>query len=90
MSLKVIWKFETQKNDFINKFIFYETFFFISSRKILKNDAILMNHGSFFQQKDSLQLDGFQFLKIYQLLLNSANYVYKFCFKKLFFNAFSY
>ena len=31
-----------------------------------------MNHGSFFQGKDSLQLNGFQFSKMNKLLPNSA------------------
>ena len=29
-------------------FIFAQTYFFIASRQIFKNNAILMNHGSFF------------------------------------------
>ena len=29
-------------------FIFAQTYFLIASRKIFKNDAILINHGSFF------------------------------------------
>ena len=33
-----------------------------------KNDAILKNHGSFFQGKDSLQLDRLHFLKINSLV----------------------
>ena len=42
--------------------------FFIASSQIFKNDAILINHGSFFQEKDSLQLDRFQFLKMHSLV----------------------
>ena len=37
-------KFETQKNNVI----FVQTYFLIASSQILKNDAILINHGSFF------------------------------------------
>ena len=37
-------KFETQKNNFI----FDQTYFFIASRQIFKNDAILINYGLFF------------------------------------------
>ena len=48
-----------------------------------------MNYGSFFQEKDSLQLDRIQFFKMNQLLTNSAICLQKFCFKILFFNSFS-
>ena len=41
-------KFETQKNKVINKFSFAQTYFHISSSQIFKNDAILINHCSFF------------------------------------------
>ena len=61
------------KKIFINKFYFRPNIFFlIAWNKIFKNDANLMNHRSFLQEKDSIQLDCFQFLKIYQLLLNIA------------------
>ena len=49
-------------------FIFAETFFLIASSQIFKNYAILINQGSFFQGKDSLQFDHFQFLKINSLM----------------------
>ena len=39
---------------------------------MLKNDMILINHGSFFQEKDSLQLNHFTFSKMNKLLPNSA------------------
>ena len=52
--------------------IFTRTFFLIISYQIFKNDVILINHGSFFQEKDSLQLNRFQFSKINKLLPNSA------------------
>ena len=45
-------KFEMQKNDVFNKFYFYSNFFLIASYKILKNDVILINDRSFFQEKD--------------------------------------
>ena len=44
----------------------------IASYQILKNYVILINHGSFFQEKDSLQLNRFQFSKMNKLLPNSA------------------
>ena len=49
-------------------FIFDPTYFLIASSHILKNDAILINHGSFFKEKDSPQLDRFQFLKMNSLM----------------------
>ena len=56
----------------LTNFIFTQTFFLIASYQILKNDAILINHGPFFQKKDSLQLNRFQFSKMNNLLPNSA------------------
>ena len=47
-------------------FIFAQTYFLIASSQIFKNDAILINLGSF--EKDSLQLDRFQFLKMNSLM----------------------
>ena len=47
-------------------------FFLIASYQIFKNYAILINYESLFQGKDSLQLDRIQFLKMNQLLSNSA------------------
>ena len=42
-------KFETQKDNFINKFYFCPNLFsYIASSQIFKNDTILKNHGSFF------------------------------------------
>ena len=52
--------------------IFTRTFFLIASCQIQKNDVILINHDSFFQEKDSLQLDRFQFTKMNKLLQNPA------------------
>ena len=57
---------------YLTNFIFTRTFFHITSYKILKNDVILINHGSFFQVKDSLQLNRFQFSKMNKLSPNSA------------------
>ena len=46
-------------------FIFARTFFRISSSLLFKNDAILINRGSFFQREDFLQLYRYQFLEIH-------------------------
>ena len=40
---------------------FGRAFFLITSYQILQNDAILINHGSFFQEKESSQLYRSQF-----------------------------
>ena len=61
-----------QNNNAFNKFFFTQTFFLIASSQILKNDVILMSHGSFLHETDSLQLDRFQFSKINKLLPHSA------------------
>ena len=61
-----------QKNNAFNKFYFYPNFFFTASYRILKNNVILINYGSFFQGKDSLQLIRFSFSKMNKLLSNSA------------------
>ena len=69
-----------------NKFYFYtRTFFLIASYQIFQNAAILINRGLFFQEKDSLQLNPFQFPKMKKLLPNSV-----ICFGKLIFNGFSH
>ena len=52
-------------------FIFAQTFF-IASYQIFNNYAILINYKSLFREKDSLQLNYFQFLKMNKLLSNSA------------------
>ena len=44
---------------YLINFIFARTLFLFVSYQIFKNDAILINHGSFAQEKDSLQLGGF-------------------------------
>ena len=61
-----------QKNNAFNKIYFFQNFFLIASYQILKNDVILINHGSFFQEKDSLHLDHFHFSKKKKLLPNSV------------------
>ena len=61
-------KFETQKNNFIIKFYFCPNSFLFASNQTFKKDAILINHGSFFQEKDFLHFDCFQFLKINSLM----------------------
>ena len=48
---------------YLTNFIF-KCFFYIAFYQIFKNATILINHGSFCQEKDSLQLDRFQFFKI--------------------------
>ena len=50
-----------QKNNVFNKFYFCRTFFLIASFQILQNNAILINHDSFFQEKESPQLYSSQF-----------------------------
>ena len=50
------------------KFIFTPTFFLIASYQILKNDVILINHESVFQQKEFSQLYRSQFLEINTLI----------------------
>ena len=61
-------KFDTQKNNFINKFYICTNIFLIALRKVFKNEAILINHGSFLHGKDYLQLDRFEFLDINSLM----------------------
>ena len=60
-----------QKNNVFNKFYFCQTFFLIASYQILKNYAILINHESFFQKKESSQLYLYQFFEINSLLAES-------------------
>ena len=60
---------------YLGNFIFARTYLFIASYQIFKNDAILINNGSFFEAEDSLQFDHFQFLKINHLLSNTAIYL---------------
>ena len=48
----------------LTNFIFTRTFFPIASYQIIQNDAILKNHESFFQEKESSQLYRSQFLEI--------------------------
>ena len=57
---------------YLTNFIFNCCFFHDAFYKIFKNNAILINHVSFFQGKDSLQLDGFQFLKINSLMAETV------------------
>ena len=70
----------------LTNFIYTRTFFLIASYQICKNYVILINHGSFFQEKESLQLDRFQFLEIHYLMAKSienkffkTNFLYKNC-----------
>ena len=48
--------------------IFTQPFFPIISYQILKNDVILINHGSFFQGKEFSQLYRSQFLEVNSLM----------------------
>ena len=57
---------------YLTNFTFTRTYFLIALYQILKNDVILINHRSFFQETDSLQLDPFQFSKMNKLLPNSV------------------
>ena len=57
-----------QKMILLINFIFVPTFFPIASSQIFENDAILIYLGSFFQAKDSFQLNSFQFMKINSLM----------------------
>ena len=65
-------KLKYRKIILLINFIFAPTFFLIASYQILKNYAILINYNSHFQEKDSLQLNHFQFSKMNKLLSNSA------------------
>ena len=61
-----------QKNNAFHKFYFYTNFFsYRSIYQIFENDVILLNHGSLFREKDSLQLKSLQFSKMNKLLRNS-------------------
>ena len=63
---------------YLTNFIFNCTFFHIASYQIVKNGEILINRGSFFQEKDSLQFDRFQFLKINSLIAETIkNFISK-------------
>ena len=48
--------------------MFTRTFFLIALYQILKSDVILINQGSFFQEKDSLRLNRSQFLEMNSLM----------------------
>ena len=56
----------------LTNYIFTRTFCLIARYQILKNDVILKNYGLFFQEKDSLQLDHFQFSKMNKSLPNTT------------------
>ena len=64
---------------YVCKYIFKCCFLHIAFYQIFKNSAIMINHGSFFQGKDSLQHDSFHFLKINSLMTENI--------KKQFFKA---
>ena len=52
----------------LTNFIFARTLFSVDSYQLSKNDVILISHRLFFQEKDSLQLNRFQFLEINSLM----------------------
>ena len=56
---------------YLTNFYFCQTFFLIASYQILENDVILINHESFFQEKEFSQLNRFQFPEKNKLLPNS-------------------
>ena len=60
--------FKHRKIILLINFIFDPTFCLIASYQILKNYAILISQGSFFQEKYFLQLDRFRFLKMNSLM----------------------
>ena len=53
----------------MTNFIFARTFFLIAPYQISQNYAILINHETFFQEKESLQLYRSKILKINSLIL---------------------
>ena len=56
----------------LKKIYFHPNFFSYRFNQIFKTYVILLNHGSFFQEKDSPQLNRFLFPKMNSLLPNSA------------------
>ena len=70
---------------YLTNLIFNYTFFHIAFYKNFKNGAILMNHGSFFQGEDSLQLARYKFLKINSSMAKTIKKMFqnKICIKKL-------
>ena len=71
MKEKIIFHEKNLKHEkiiLLINFIFAQTYFLIASSQIFNNDAILINHGSLFLEKDSLQLDRFHFLKMNSLM----------------------
>ena len=70
---------------YLTNYIFSYTFFHIASYQIFKNSAILINYGSFFQKKNFIQLNCFQFLKMNQLLSNLVNFLINILFRKIVF-----
>ena len=57
------------KNNILIMFFVIGYLLIIPPYQIFKNGAILINHESFFQEKDSLQLYRFRFLKINSLMV---------------------
>ena len=63
---------EHRKVMYLTNYILTCTFFHIAFYQIFKNGVILINRGSFFQGKDSLQLNRFQFFKINSLMAETV------------------
>ena len=62
----------------LTNFSFSRTFCLITPYQILTNDAILINYGSFFQEKESSQLYLSQFSEINSLMSETIkNQFYK-------------
>ena len=61
---------------YLTNFYFCRTFFLIASYKILQNDAILINHKSFFQEKESSQLYRSQFLEINSSMAETIKHLF--------------
>ena len=67
LKFKIIFNEKNSKHKkiiLLINFIFAQTYFLIASSQNFKNDAILINHGSVFEEKDSLQDNRFLFLKL--------------------------
>ena len=57
----------------LTNFIVSRTFYLYASCQVLKNDVILINHGSFFQEKNPLLFNRFQFSEMNKI----EQFIYK-------------
>ena len=73
------------KNNILIMFFVIGYFFIIALYQILKNYAILINYKSLFQEKDSLQLNHFQFSKMNTIIIKFSNLFIKISFWKIVF-----